>query len=548
MRRATILAVGALLFVPGMAEAEGRPASVIEADIATVDGRIMQVQKTIEEGGRADARMQTALEECDRLDAIYAGYRKRLVAAQEAVNAAHRAYKEQFRLASVMGPCNAQTLWWQFCNLPHVEDLVGWKTCGPYKKSLQKTHAEFIAARTAFQAEKRAVATELPRNTELLSLGLGAFDDYFAFKRAYLERKADCDGTVRPYFRDRKSFVELQGELEELKRRRAQLQEELAATRGGRQPMPVTEGGEERDARLVVLFPKAAGLADLPLQHQLWGVKGFVLGIEVADGGEVLEIGRLYKLVVQLKQRTFTVYGRAQAPGEVGAAPILRFQGVIPARLGPFQLRLSVPDEPRIREASVRGRLVPPSGEEEDLAEAQKDLARAQRPRPHSDPEAIQRDLCQAHGDAALALMRLDRIDESMRAALQAQAILKRHWPASRAWRRMRGSIWYRLSWVFAQEALARGDVGAVEKIYLARADIYREVIAADRQRGSETNAKMRFGELRGTYRRLGDLVVLLTGDLDRARNHWRTGRALLHPDEQDAPEKPGFDPVWFAP
>ena len=543
MRALPILAV-VLLFVPGVAQAEPRAESAIEADIAQVDGRIREVEKTIEEGGGADARMQTALEECDRLDAIYAGYRKRLVVAQQAVNAAHRAYKEQFRLASVMGPCNAQKWWWSFCNLPYAEDLVGFKTCGPYKKSLTKAHDEFIATRTAFEAEKRAVATELPRDTELLSLGLGAFDDYFAFKRAYLERKAECDGRVRPYFRDRKSFVELQGAMDQLRTRRAQLEEELAAIRVRRPPVPATKAG---DAHIAVLWPRLSDLQKVPLQDQTWGPKGLPFRAQVLAGTGVVEPGRLYRFVAELGQRSFTVYGRGRAP-EGRGPPILTFRAILPARLGPFQLRLSSPEEPGIRAVTVSGALVPPNSAEDDLAEARADLSEAQAPRPGTDPTEVQRYLCRTHCDVALALMRLDRVKESVRAAREVTAIFERNRPASDKWRTERDATWSEVLWIFTQEALARRDVVALENLYLARADVYQQIIVEDRKGGNERTASARFSGLREGYRELGDLVVLLTGDLDRARKHWRTGRALLHPDEQEAPNEPGFDPVWFAP
>jgi len=546
MRRAAILAVGVLLLVPGMAEAEGRPAFVIEADIADVDGRMRKVQKTIEEGGSADARMQTALEECDRLDAIYAGYRKRLVEAQDAVNAALRAYKKQFYLASVMGPCNAQTLWWQFCNLPYVEDLVGWKTCGPYKKSLKKTHDEFIATRTAFHAEKRAVATELPRDQELLTLGLGVFDDYFAFKRAYVKRKAHCDATVRPYFRDRKSFVELQGELEELKRRRAQLAEELAAARGSRQPAPATEEGGTGGARIQILWPRPADLQSVPLQDDMAGAKGLPFRAQVVSGAGVIEPGRLYRFVAQLGGRAFTVYGRGQAP-EAHGPPILAFRAILPARLGPFQLRLSAPDEPRIRAVTVSGTLTPESHWAEALATAREQLTWAEGPRPDVDRLEVQRDLSRVYCDNAMALMRLDRMEDSLRMAQKVAAIVKREWPASKAWRTQKDATWGELSWIFTQDALARGDVAALEKAQLARAEIYREHSAEARQRGKEGVATTYSIWRCDVYRELGNLIVLLTDDLERARKHWRTGRDLMPAEERVGPRKPDFDPVWFS-
>lgn len=546
MNRAAILAVGVLLLVPGMAEAEGRPAFAIEADIAAVDGKIRKVQKRIEEGGSADARMQTALEECDRLDAIYARYRKRLVAAQDAVNAAHRAYKEQFRLASVMGPCNAQTLWWEFCNLPYVEDFVGWKTCGPYKKSLKKTHDEFIATRTAYHAEKRAVATELPRDQELLTLGLGAFDDYFAFKRAYVKRKADCDATVRPYFRDRKSFVQLQGELEELRQRRAELEEELAATRGPRQPAPATEEGATGGARIQVLWPRPADLQRVPLQDDVAGAKGLPFRAQVVSGAGIIEPGRLYRFVAQLGRQAFTVYGRGQA-AEAQGPPILALRAILPAGLGPFQLRLSAPDVGGIRAVTVSGRLVPNGDGAEALATAQEQLTWAGAPRPDTDRLEVQRDLARVYCDIAMAQMRLDRMEDALRMARKVETIVKREWPASKAWRKQKDSTWGERAWIFTQDALARRDIATLEKIQLARAEIYRELGAEARQRGKEGMATT-FGIWRcDAYRDLSNLIVLLTDDVERARKHWRTGRDLMPSEERVGPRKPDFDPAWFS-
>ena len=112
----------------------------------------------------------------------------------------------------------------------------------------------------------------------------------------------------------------------------------------------------------------------------------------------------------------------------------------------------------------------------------------------------------------------------------------------------MRGVIWLDVSWLRAQDALARGDLEAVERLHLARARLFQQVIAEERGRARERRAVMYFEPLRDVYRRLGEHVVLLTGDLDRARGHWRKGRTLLHDIETDAPQRPGFDPVWFTP
>ena len=70
---------------------------------------------------------------------------------------------------------------------------------------------------------------------------------------------------------------------------------------------------------------------------------------------------------------------------------------------------------------------------------------------------------------------------------------------------------------------------------------------AEARQCGKEGVATQ-FGIWRcDVYRELGNLIVLLTDDLERARKHWRTGRALVHPDERGVADWPGFDPVWFS-
>lgn len=530
-----------LLVVPGISRAEEPSASTLRAEIAAIDGRLLEIERTLEGRVAKDARMQRALVECDRLDAIYLGYRSRLRTAQQAANRAHRTYCEQYRLSSVLWPCAARRVLWWFCDLPGAGRLVNWKWYGPYAESFTKARNEFWAKRAAFEAEEQAVAAELAHDTELPSLGLRLFDDYFAFKDAYLKRKAVCDGTVRPYFESRRSLAELRGLQEELARRRAQLVEELASLGGGGPPQA------EGDAHLAVVTPKAGALHAVPLQVRMHAAKGLALWVAVIDGAGVLEIGRRYRLVARLGDRSYALYGRARL-AEGDAQPTLAFRAVLPARLGPFRVRVEIPALPDLRPVTVEGALVLKEDDGEDLQDALEDLGKAHAPRPGQTPKRAEQRLCQALCDVAIEMMRRDRMKEALGAARRADEILRRHWPESVEWGKMRGRIYYELSWVLAQEAWAQGDVDALETVFLDRAKAQRLRLATVQREGHEANTRVRLGDLRATYRSLAEAIALLGADLERARRHWRTGRALGPPPDGDAPRKAGPDPVWFAP
>lgn len=546
MRALWILAL-VLFLMPGISRAEERSESAVRAEIAAIDGQLRGIEQTLEERVAMDARMRGARDECDRLDAIYTDYRGRLQSTQQAANRAHREYCKQWRLSSVLWPCRARRVLWWFSDLSYVGRITNWKEFGPYDESFTKARNEFWARRDTYEAEKKAVAAELPRDTELLTLGLGAFDDYFAFKDAYLKRKAVCDETVRSYFEGRQSLAELRGTQDDLRRRRAQLEEELRAIRGNRRPGATIEDEGTGRARIQVLWPRPDDLAAVPMYDEMAGAKGLPFRAQVVMGEGVVEPGRRYRFVAQLGGRSFTVYGLADSL-EGMTQPILAFRAILPAGLGPFELRLSAPDVPGIRAATVRGALVTPGGAMGALEEAKEALLAARTPEPGTDPVQIQKYLARAYCDVAVGLIRLDRMKESLQAADLAGAIVKKHWPASRKWVPVKGTIWLEVSWLRVQGALARGDLDAVERLHLERAGIFQEVIAEERGRARERRAVMFYAPLRDVYRRLGDHVVLLTGDLERARKHWRKGRTLLHPIETGRPQELGFDPVWFAP
>lgn len=546
MRTPWILAL-LLFLVPGISRAEERSESAVRAEIAAIDGQLRGIEKMLEGRVAKDARMQRALEECERMDAIYTGYRDRLHSTQQAANRAHREYCKQWRLSSVLWPCNARQVLWWFSDLSYVGRITNWKRWGPYAKSFMKARNEFWARRDTYEGEKKAVQAELSHDTELPSLGLGVFDDYFEFKDAYLKRKSVCDATVRPYFEGRQSLAELRGTQEELLRRRARLEEELRSLGGNRRPVVPTEDEGTGRARIQVLWPRPGDLQAVPMHDDTAGAKGLPFRAQVVMGEGVVEPGRLHRFVAQLGGRSFTVYGRADSI-EGASHPVLAFRSILPAGLGPFELRLSAPDVPGIRAVTVRGAIVAPGGAIAALDEAKEALLVARAPEPGTDPLQVQQSLARAYGDVAVALMRLDRTKESLQAADQAEKIVKKHWPVSRGWSPVRGLIWFDISWLRAQDALARGDLEAVERLHLARARLFQQVIADERRRARETPTDMYFFHSRDAYRRLADHVVLLTGDLERARGHWRKGRTLLHDVETDAPQRPGFDPVWFTP
>jgi hypothetical protein len=254
----------------------------------------------------------------------------------------------------------------------------------------------------------------------------------------------------------------------------------------------------------------------------------------------------LYRFAVAVHGKTYAILARA-ARREEDEPVILAFSGTLPALPGPFEVRIAIPELAAIPPTILRGRLVPPQQPDaRRLADAEQRVVLARRPAPRRDPIHVERDLCNALCNLATIRLGLAQTAEALQAAEQARAILRQNWPTSRSWRRGSQFVWEALSYLDAQAAFEREDVGALERILRERAELWRLIVADMRQNGSrpiEITFKVR--DVRNAHRQAAETVLLLTGDLARARAAWQPVRGYLGPTEKPSAY---MDPAWFAP
>lgn len=535
----TILAI---LLLPIGALAAPRSSQEIERQIAEVKKSIAELEHQITARAEIQSEMIVAREECDRLDAIYAGYLARLTTHMNAANAAWRLYKEKFRLATLSLGDGWHSLWWSFCNKPYLGRLANWKWYGPHAGPFTKARDDFWAKREAFEQERSQVHREIAANAELLSLGLRPSRDFQGFKKEYQDRKARCDQVVRPYFSKPRSDVQLRRRLTGLRRRLAQLEEELSRNAS---PPAV----ESSPASIQVRVPRPERRDRHRIQAQ-----GFTAGAGLAVHGHVeaaaahLVPNRVYRVAATLNGTTYHIFNRAMRRD--GDGPLyFSFAATLPARPGPYTLVLSLPDVPAIPKATITGRLIPPQDiDSRRIQSAERRVAEAQRATGR-DPTDLQRSVCNAWLTLAQTWNRASDRARTEQAAQHARAILKRFWPTSRTWTNGAQLTWYGLSQLDAQAAFERGDVEALEKILSEQASLWMQA-ARDRSRSGSRPIEVTFKvrDARSSYLKLAETILVLTNDLDRARRIWTRGRTFRGPTEDPPSNKPGYDPVWYAP